>query len=733
MKKNYLLSLLFVLITVVHTYAQSQPVDPVFTAVTNKAEGEFVKIYLTSEDYFWVDWGDGTTKRYEKGAYGECNPLYPENGLKGNEINIYGDDVTYIIANDCAFTSVEAYLTNNPLWLEVSNNPLETLNLDNCSMLETLIADNCGLTNLQLGMKKKLHTLEVPNNKLTTIDISKCSNLQTVNISYNNIEGSITLPSSLTQIDASDNNLTAVDCTKSKKIEYLTLRKNQIQALDLSDISSLMMCDASYNQIKDVQFSGKYEYITTILLKSNKLESADFSSLTDIHAIDISDNNFTTVDITKNKALTSFTADNNQLTDINLTNNSDINFLYLCGNKLKNIDVSSLVYLHDFRVDNNMLEEITMPQSPDLICVMLTNNNLETKTIDNIIEVLPDVTDAYVYEWEKDWKQHLNLSGNVGAPYADLSKAEAKGWVVDVNEQDKPVEMKGFEMTLGKKDNYEFYVAADAGTKVQMVSATNEILSEGIVDASEGIVLLHFASFITSDEEYAKVRLQADDAILGIYAVAQKIKDIDFTGYSDVVLLNISDNDIESLDVSSLVSLYELVCSGNKISNLNIGTNNIKSLDCSNNNLTISTLPMPENITSYVYAPQKVFAIAYDDSGVLDLSEMYIRNNIESKFGVEGEDGKEYIENIDYTSDKGVISFLKPLGKVCVTVENATFPALTGADILRSIYFEVTVSSGINEVTIDNPKEVYDLMGRKLVNTEKKGIYIINGHKVVVK
>ncbi len=575
MRKIYFLAMLYALICIQPLFGQTQPVDPVFSAKTNKAAGEFIQMYLTSEDYFWVDWGDGHGKRYEKGAYGEYNPLYPPDGIKGTDIKIYGDDVTYIIANDCGFTQAEAFLTNKPLWLELSNNPLQNLNIDECAMLSTLIANNCNLETLNIGSKKKLENIEISNNKLTSIDLSKCSNLGIINISNNQLSGDFTLPPFVTQYDASNNLITGINCSGCSKLEYLTLRKNKIQKLDLSNMKSLVMCDASDNELTDVTFNGTYDYITTVSLKNNKLTQADFSKLKDVHAIDISNNMFSSVDISSNKALTSFAADSNLLESINVDNNTNLNFLYLCNNKIKSLDLKSLAYIHDFRADNNKLEQIIVPTSQDFICVMLTNNNLPVAVINNLIENLPDVTNAYVYSWEKDWKQHLNLSGNTEAPYAELAKAAAKGWVLDVEPQDKPVAANSIEMTLGKKNNYTFDVYAPQGTNVKILDADSNVLAEGVTDDVLGKAVISISDFAGNEAAGSyTLKIQADNSITGLCASSQEIRSINFGECTTITRLELPSNVLNNIDVSKLAGLTTL--------NLD-KAGSLKVLDLSNN------------------------------------------------------------------------------------------------------------------------------------------------------
>lgn len=77
--------------------------------------------------------------------------------------------------------------------------------------------------------------------------------------------------------------------------------------------------------------------------------------------------------------------------------------------------------------------------------------------------------------------------------------------------------------------------------------------------------------------------------------------------------------------------------------------------------------------------------------------------------------------------------------------EDDTFPVFTEPNSTQhqfaNVSFKITATSasGINEITIDNPADVYDLQGNKVrsnaTSTDglSKGVYIINGQKVIVK
>lgn len=107
------------------------------------------------------------------------------------------------------------------------------------------------------------------------------------------------------------------------------------------------------------------------------------------------------------------------------------------------------------------------------------------------------------------------------------------------------------------------------------------------------------------------------------------------------------------------------------------------------------------------------------------------------------------LTNADFYGNSGAIINIKVVaasdisaGELTGTIKDAVITPKTGTDTKPAEFtFKITATSasGINEITIDNPADVYDLQGNKVrskaTSTDglSKGVYIINGQKVIVK
>jgi len=199
------------------------------------------------------------------------------------------------------------------------------------------------------------------------------------------------------------------------------------------------------------------------------------------------------------------------------------------------------------------------------------------------------------------------------------------------------------------------------------------------------------------------------------------------------------------------------------------GLSALTSLKCSDNSLTLSTLPKPNNVWSeYVYAPQNKLAFSPVGS-VVDLSTQLTavdasgatKNTVYAWYK---EDGTPLVAGTDYTTTgNGIFDFTTRLNynAYCV-MTNAAFPDFTGTNAFRTISnvpTDVHMLQADNLTLYPNPTQgmiyittldgkipevkVFNLQGMLLsqINDNKvdlssfaKGVYLIdvNGKKTKV-
>jgi hypothetical protein len=132
----------------------------------------------------------------------------------------------------------------------------------------------------------------------------------------------------------------------------------------------------------------------------------------------------------------------------------------------------------------------------------------------------------------------------------------------------------------------------------------------------------------------------------------------------------------------------------------NIAT--LLDIDCSNNHLTYSSLPINQpSWTQYSYSPQNPIQIAKSlNKGIeLDLSSQFFIGGNTSVYIWKTKSGSTLEQGTDYTFSEGKTTFLKAQSdSVFCEMTNTSFPDLTGSNALKTTYTKVTGSTSTENV-----------------------------------
>jgi len=162
-------------------------------------------------------------------------------------------------------------------------------------------------------------------------------------------------------------------------------------------------------------------------------------------------------------------------------------------------------------------------------------------------------------------------------------------------------------------------------------------------------------------------------------------------------------------------------------------------LRCESNQLTFVTLPFYQNNWMYfTYAPQKLIQInkninvGYE----INLSTQYLINSDTTSYTWKTQRGATLIEGVDYTQTNGKTVFLKTqTDSVTCEMTNATFPDLTGTNVLKTTYTKVLSATAI-ESKIKQDVELYEnnkTLFVKLPYNAQLYVFDTNGRLIVSK
>ena len=112
------------------------------------------------------------------------------------------------------------------------------------------------------------------------------------------------------------------------------------------------------------------------LINKNISDLTGIEGFRDLLNLDLSDNNLSFVDLSKNKVLRNVNLSGNQFQSIDLTKNIELESLKIDNNYLTELDVSKNIELATLQLDENNLIEIDVSNNIGLGYLTLINNSL---------------------------------------------------------------------------------------------------------------------------------------------------------------------------------------------------------------------------------------------------------------------------------------------------------------------------------------------------------------------
>jgi len=319
---------------------------------------------------------------------------------------------------------------NNPLTsLNVSNTKLKSLNIRGFSVLEsfvlknnidltTLNCTNNSLNNLDVSGNTMLTTLDCSNNRLTSLDVSANTALTTLYCNNNQLSPKAldelfgTLPVVEKGLLEFVNNPGTVDCNASIAEDkgwtlpkyrrmFLTLQGSGTTIIELAGSGTIVIDwgDGTVTSY-ELPFWGSYYYDVSFSHTYNDINSRTIIIIGEnIARLSCLRNRLTSLDVSKNTALTDLFCGYNQLTSLDVSKNTALTRLSCVENNLTSLDVSGCIALAFLGCNSNQLSSATL-------------NNLFGMLHSNTIS----------------GGKSISINSNPGTKDCNRSIAELKGW-----------------------------------------------------------------------------------------------------------------------------------------------------------------------------------------------------------------------------------------------------------------------------------------------------------------
>lgn len=227
------------------------------TELMYKISAMFNGASYSSPAKVFVDFGDGNLVEQE------CYGYLAVNGtVAGPQMAIYAPDGVTLTG------------------LEINDVPLDGINLNEAATLTSLSINNCALNFIDLSRLNLLQRLSLRGNKFARIDLTGANRavvknvLTSVDLSNNEIADFVVENRDvITDLNLSNNKLTTLNCAEYKALTDLNVANNQLTELNLTETSALKSLDVSGNQLETLTIPEDAQ-IGSLYLQNNRFNLA---------------------------------------------------------------------------------------------------------------------------------------------------------------------------------------------------------------------------------------------------------------------------------------------------------------------------------------------------------------------------------------------------------------------------------------------------------------------------
>tara|TARA_R110002167_G_scaffold350628_1_gene562881 strand:- start:1349 stop:4189 length:2841 start_codon:yes stop_codon:yes gene_type:complete len=536
--------------------------------------------WIDPQHYFSNNCNGGTQQTYVPDnnfeAYLESNGM--GNGI-ANDDSVFTHNIDTLTFLDINFhnisdlTGIEAFTGLNIFLCE--GNQLTSLDVSNNIALTVLNCSTNVLTSLNLSQNTALEYLECGLNQLTSLDLSTNTALTELNCYGNEL-------TSLDVRNGNNTNLTGFWAENNPNLFCIDVDDPVWSATNwpCDPWSSFSYsCGAPQTYVPDDNFEQALitlgydnvlddSVITANINTVNNLDisSSNISDLTGIEAftaltsLNCHHNEIFSLDLSQNTDLTLLNCSINLLTTLNVSNNTALTYLDCSINALTSLDVSQNTALTSLDCSSNQLPSLDVSQNADLTEFYCAMNQLTSLDVRN--------------------GNNTNLTGFWAENNPNL-------FCIDV---DDPVWSTANWTVVNYSIDAQHYFSNNCNGETQQTYLPDDSF-EAYLEANG------MGNGIANDDYVFTSNI---NTVTSLYVSSQNIADL--TGIEDFVSLtdlNCASNQLTNLDVSQNTALTNLFCYDNQIQNLDLSNNlNLSWLWCENNQLTYLDITQNVNLVN---------------------------------------------------------------------------------------------------------------------------------------
>ncbi|MFC0779082.1 T9SS type A sorting domain-containing protein [Flavobacterium sp. HJSW_4] len=405
--------------------------------------------------------------------------------------------------------------------------------------------------------------------------------------------------------------------------QVLTSNISSITSLDVSsssikdltgiqDFVNLQTLKCAYNELTALNVSQNTKLVT-LSCYANQIKSLDVTQLKSLRTLDCYTNQLTALDVSKNTALIDLYCFQNQLTALNTSKNPELSKLYCSDNLISSLNLTNNPFLIFLNCTNNKIKNVLdVTKNSGLMHLFCANNEITLIDASKIRELRNiDVSSNKLVSL--NLKNGNNTSINLGQNFC-INNPKLTCIQVD------DVSYSNSKWANAKDATASYATTCPSYTLIPDINFENKLISLGIDSGTpDGMVLTSRVSSVTQLDFGVNTTItdltgiQDFTALQRLYCHGNtgrlgdggngKLKTIDVSKNVNLTVLDVSYNQIASLDVTNNPLLISLNCQVNKFTSIDVSKNiKLDNLNVSHNLITeldVSNIPTLRYLSAY--------------------------------------------------------------------------------------------------------------------------------------
>lgn len=313
------------------------------------------------------------------------------------------------------------------------------------------------------------------------------------------------------------------------------------------------------------------------------------------------------VDVSGNSYLRKMAVLGSGLQSVNVDNCTNLQMLFVDNNFLLDLDVSKCPNLIELSAKDCQLESVKLGALSKLRSVNLVNNHL--KELD--VTKCPQLHSLLLI---KNNLSTLNVSQNKELDKLELQENQMTALDVSANEKLSELWLLDNKLTqLDLKNNAMLIILTVAENYLSHLDLSNQYLLKTLICSDQHVAM---------DE----LDLSACDELEKLWATDNHSKRLVVGNKSQLLTMDVSNNELENVDLSNCPALVEVFMAGNHLKSVDVnGLANLRKLRLSNNRFTTLDLKGLTQITRLELADNQLTQLVLENTEML--SYLDLKNN----------------------------------------------------------------------------------------------------------